>query len=322
MPRFKNSDKEIQEDVITEWKCKHCGSTDIIEDHAAGDMVCTNCGFVVGDRIVDVEKEWREFESDPDSRNKSRVGGPMNPLIESSQLSTTIQKTEGGKLLSKTQLRSTISGQDRSLMNAFKKIDAMCEKIDLPQKFKTKSQEVYKQMEEAKSVRGRNSEALIAACIYTALRLEKSARTLKEICALTNVGKKEIGKCYKLILNTLQLDVETITHTDYMNRFCSYLNLSKKVQKYSEIVSQKATTGGLVAGRSPITVAAAAIFLVASILNERKSQKEIAEVTGVSEPTIRNCVKDLEQEKELILPTQLIDEAKLINPDYGIDEEI
>ena len=60
----------------------------------------------------------------------------MNPLIESSQLSTTIQKTEGGKILSKTQLRSTISGQDRSLMNAFKKIDAMCEKIDLPQKFK------------------------------------------------------------------------------------------------------------------------------------------------------------------------------------------
>ena len=66
-------------------------------------------------------------------------------------------------------------------------------------------------MEEAKSVRGRNSEgklylkfnflnliALIAACIYTALRLEKSARTMKEICALTNVGKKEIGKCYKV----------------------------------------------------------------------------------------------------------------------------
>jgi transcription initiation factor TFIIB len=51
-------------------------------------------------------------------------------------------------------------------------------------------------MEEAKSVRGRNSEALIAACIYTALRLEKSARTLKEITALTNVSKKEIGKCY------------------------------------------------------------------------------------------------------------------------------
>jgi transcription initiation factor TFIIIB Brf1 subunit/transcription initiation factor TFIIB len=41
--------------------------------------VCTNCGFVVGERVVDVEKEWREFESDPDSRNKSRVGGPMNP---------------------------------------------------------------------------------------------------------------------------------------------------------------------------------------------------------------------------------------------------
>jgi transcription initiation factor TFIIB len=72
-------------------------------------------------------------------------------------------------------------------------------------------------MEEAKSVRGRNSEALIAACIYTALRLEKSARTMKEITALTNVSKKEIGKCYKLILKTQPgLDVITITYTDYI----------------------------------------------------------------------------------------------------------
>jgi transcription initiation factor TFIIB len=89
MVRFKNDGKEIREELSSEWNCKECGSTEIIEDHAAGDMVkneiilnskvCTNCGFVVGERVVDVEKEWREFESDPDSRNKSRVGGPMNP---------------------------------------------------------------------------------------------------------------------------------------------------------------------------------------------------------------------------------------------------
>jgi len=48
---------------------------------------------------------------------------------------------------------------------------------------------------------------------------------------------------------------------------------------------------------------------------------EIAEITGVSEPTIRNCVKDLEQEKELILPAKLLEEARIINPDYGDDNE-
>jgi transcription initiation factor TFIIB len=67
-------------------------------------------------------------------------------------------------------------------------------------------------------------------------------------------------------------------------------------------------------------VVAAAIFLVAALLNERKTQKEIAEVTGVSEPTIRNCVKDLEQEKESILPEKLLAEAKSSFPSYGEEE--
>jgi transcription initiation factor TFIIIB Brf1 subunit/transcription initiation factor TFIIB len=59
--------------------------------------------------------------------------------------------------------------------------------------------------------------------------------------------------------------------------------LSKKVQKYSEQVCQSATEQGFVAGRSrlffffftlsAITVVAAAIFLVAALLNERKTQK-------------------------------------------------
>ena len=45
MPRYKNSEKEILEDLSTEWKCKHCGSTDIMEDHAAGDMVIIKLSY-------------------------------------------------------------------------------------------------------------------------------------------------------------------------------------------------------------------------------------------------------------------------------------
>jgi hypothetical protein len=39
MVRFKNDGKEIREELSSEWNCKECGSTEIIEDHAAGDMV-------------------------------------------------------------------------------------------------------------------------------------------------------------------------------------------------------------------------------------------------------------------------------------------
>jgi transcription initiation factor TFIIB len=62
----------------------------LMEDHHAGDMICTECGLVVGDRVVDVGSEWRTFTNDRGSEDRSRVGGPENTLLGSSDLSTII----------------------------------------------------------------------------------------------------------------------------------------------------------------------------------------------------------------------------------------
>jgi transcription initiation factor TFIIB len=199
-----------------------------------------------------------------------------------------------------------MSGNQRSLLQAFKLIDSMAEKIELPQKIKSRGQEIFKDMEENKAIRGRNTEALAAACLYAACRLEGVPRTFKEICALTNVSKKDIGRAYKFVQKLLNLQVELIQHSDYMNRFCSHLKLSKKIQNYAESVAKKATEMGFVSGRSPITVAASAIFMVSQLTSEKRSQKEIADITGVSEPTIRNCCKDMEAVRDRLLPRELL----------------
>ena len=36
----------------------------LVEDHRAGDMICSECGLVVGDRVIDVGSEWRTFSND------------------------------------------------------------------------------------------------------------------------------------------------------------------------------------------------------------------------------------------------------------------
>ena len=48
-------------------------------------------------------------------------------------------------------------------------------------------------------------------------------RTFKEICAISNISKKEIGRCFKLILKALETSVDIITTADFMSRFCSNL---------------------------------------------------------------------------------------------------
>jgi Transcription initiation factor IIB (TFIIB) len=49
----------------------------------------------------------------------------------------------------------------------------------------------------------------------------------------------------------------------------------------------------LTSGRGPTGVAAAAIYIASIALNERRTQREVAEVAGVTEVTIRNRYKEL-----------------------------
>lgn len=44
----------------------------LIEDYRAGDLICPQCGLVVGDRTIDVGSEWRTFSKDKDSKVNSK----------------------------------------------------------------------------------------------------------------------------------------------------------------------------------------------------------------------------------------------------------
>lgn len=62
----------------------------LIEDYRAGDQICSECGLVVGDRVIDVGSEWRTFSNEKSGVDPSRVGGPENPLLNGSDLTTMI----------------------------------------------------------------------------------------------------------------------------------------------------------------------------------------------------------------------------------------
>ena len=54
--------------------CKNCNvPTAIIEDHQQGDLVCTECGLVLEQGVIDETSEWRTF-SDSDKGGADRRG--------------------------------------------------------------------------------------------------------------------------------------------------------------------------------------------------------------------------------------------------------
>merc|ERR1712142_875464 len=124
----------------------------------------------------------------------------------------------------------------------------MGDRINLPRTIVDRANKLFKQVYESKSLRGRPNDAISAACLYIACRQEGVPRTFKEICAISRVSKKEIGRSFKLIVKNLETNVEVITSGDFMSRFCSNLSLPASVQKAATCIAKKAVEADLVAG--------------------------------------------------------------------------
>ncbi len=118
-------------------------------------------------------------------------------------------------------------------------------------------------------------------------------RTLDEVANSSRVGRKEIGRTYRFMTRELKLKLMPTRPQDYVSRFCSELKLSGEVQAKAADILKDAAKKELTSGRGPTGVAAAAIYISSILCNERRTQREVADVAGVTEVTIRNRYKEL-----------------------------
>uniref|UniRef100_A0A1I7XMU3 Transcription initiation factor IIB n=1 Tax=Heterorhabditis bacteriophora TaxID=37862 RepID=A0A1I7XMU3_HETBA len=107
---------------------------------------------------------------------------------------------------------------------------------------------IFKDVLDSKALKGKNNEAQAAACLYIACRKDGVPRTFKEICAVSRVSKKEIGRCFKLIIKSLETNLEQITSADFMSRFCGNLSLPNSIQAAATRIAKRAVDMDLVAG--------------------------------------------------------------------------
>ncbi len=309
--------EQMKEDVAEMEKqetiCPECGSKKLINDHERGEVVCGSCGLVIDDNIVDMGPEWRAF--DHEQRDKrTRVGAPITYTIHDKGLSTMIDwrnKDIYGRdiparnraqwyRLRKWQRKIRISGAtERNLAFALSELDRDSSRLGLPRSVRESASVVYRNAVENKLIRGRSIEGVVAASLYAACRRCKVPRTLDEIADVSRVSKKEVGRTYRFLTRELHIRLPPTSPIDYVPRFASELNLSGLVQsKAIEIINQ-AMDNGLTSGRGPTGVAAAALYIASVLLGERKTQRDVADIAGVTEVTIRNRYKELTEQLDV-----------------------
>lgn len=295
----KNSD-ETDTGEQDELQCPECEGGRIIEDD--GERRCESCGLVVDDEIVDRGPEWRSFNSEERS-NKSRVGTPITNTMHDKGLTTTIDwknRDAYGRSLSSDKRRQmrrlrkwqerirTKDAGERNLQFALSEIDRMASGLGIPRNVREVASMIYRQALNQDLIRGRSIEGVSTACLYAACRVEGIPRSLEELERVSRVDRKEIGRTYRYVSKELGLEMEPVDPKKYIPRFCSELNLSEAVKSKANMIIEISTEAGLLSGKSPTGFAAAAIYAASLLCNEKRTQREVAEVANVTEVTIRN----------------------------------
>ncbi|CAG8484240.1 3844_t:CDS:1 [Scutellospora calospora] len=278
--------------------CPNCKNPrpKIIEEYANGDLVCGDCGLVLGDHMIDTRPEWRSFQTDDGEKDVSRVGAAADPLLQGAALETTISSKGRGEL-AKTHFKATVDKNTVNLKHSLHEIETMCTSMDLSQEVIDTTKQLYKRTVEEKIVRGKIKIAFYAACIYIACRINKVARSFKEICASTQVSKKHLARAVKNLVATFELNMGLMTSEDLMTRFCNRLGLTPDVERICSKISQRIEELGFLTGRTQNTVAAATIHFVTNSLNISILIENIALVSGMAVPSIKSVSKMIYAEK-------------------------
>ena len=301
----KTTERETVE-TTEEEVCPECAGP-LVSDQEHGETVCEQCGLVVAENDIDRGPEWRAFNPG-EKDEKSRVGAPTTNMMHDKGLSTNIDwrdKDGYGNSLSAKQrekmsrLRTwnerfrTRDSRERNLKQALGEIDRMASALGLPENVRETASVIYRRALAEDLLPGRSIEGVATASLYASARQAGTPRSLDEIAAVSRVDKMELTRTYRYVVRQLGLEVKPADPISYLPRFASELDLSEEAERRARELLQSAKGEGVHSGKSPVGLAAAAIYAAALLTNEKVTQSQVSEVTDVSEVTIRNRYKEL-----------------------------
>ncbi len=300
------TEEETESESESVSTCPECGGR-LITDSEHGETVCEECGLVVEEDSIDRGPEWRAFDAQ-EKDQKSRVGAPTTTMMHDKGLSTNIgwqNKDAYGNSLSSRQrqkmqrLRTwnerfrTRDSKERNLKQALGEIDRMASALGLPETVRETASVIYRRALSDNLLPGRSIEGVATAALYASARQAGTPRSLDEITMVSRVDKMELTRTYRYVVRQLNLEIKPADPESYVPRFASDLDLTEEVTRRARTLIGNAREAGILSGKSPVGLAAAAIYAASLLCNQKVTQSDVSEVANISEVTIRNRYKEI-----------------------------
>jgi len=318
----KNNLNEVEEDMEEKEKvddsfCVQCNKYSLT--NRKGQLVCISCGNIEGFNI-DNGAEWRYYGSeDSKGSDPNRCGMPTNSLLPEFSLGSVIPfKCNESWDMRKIRNYNTWIGscyREKSLYNVFETMTIRAKSKGIPGCIIEDAKYKYKIISEAKISRGENRKGIIASCIYEACKENNSTRSTKEIAEIFRISSTSMTKGFKKyneIMQTIDIEKKRVKEEniseplDFINRFCSNLNLEHEILDICKYVCKQIEKYDLVSENTPTSKAAGSIYLVSYLFNLDLNKRDISTICLTSEVTISKCFTKLIEYYIYLLPNEML----------------
>jgi len=289
-----------------------CDDTD---NHLLGEgmIICKCCNNTISNIIETAE--WRFYgANDSKSSDPTRCGMPVNQLLPESSVGSFIS-TRGGRGYSMNKVRKYqqwggMPYAERTLLKVFQDISRVCKESNIPEIIIKEAHVLYKIVSTTKITRGSNRKGIIAACVYFSCKINNVPRSTNEVASIFSISGTVMTKGCKKFQEIMQLNkvdinrihnTNTITIDDFIDRFCSNLDMNQEDISNIKHISYLSHVYNLINDNTPPSMAAGCIYLYIKEVNYDIHKKTISDVCKISEVTINKCYKKLENHKDKLI---------------------
>ena len=284
--------------------CPLCNKhSNIITDQNSGELICTICGSVIIDNTEATRSEWTSSNiQELDFRD--RTGAPTSLAKYDRGLSTVIGKIDkdaSGRqidLAMKSRIgrwrtwdarSQTNDSSKRNLQTAFIHLYTMKDVLGLPESAIEKIAYLYRKMQERKLIKGRTIRGCFGCrFLYRMQRIRDTQGHLKEIAKISNLKEKEIARIYRKVMFELDLKVPQVDALKEIIKIGNICGISERTKRRAIKMMMTVIKTEISAGKNPMGLAGAVLYLSCKEYNEEITQNKIAEVAGVTEVTLRH----------------------------------
>ena len=299
--------------ILEKQNCPECQST-LVDDMQNGETICSGCGVVVNDQIVDYGPETISSNLE-DKMKLARATGQTTYSQHDLGITTEISisaKDFSGKTINhevasqmhslrKWQQRVRVSSpRERRLASVLAKMGETCDGLNLSKNVLETASMIYRNLDGHVDVKGKSVVSITAATIYMACKQCDVVRSLEEICRSICPPKdvksktKLAARYYRTIVMEIgQLAAPIVTMDKYISKIANMTQTDVRVERLALEIAEKTKDNSVADGKAPNGIAAAYLYVASVLLGQNVLQRDVSSVAGVTEVTIRNRCKEI-----------------------------